>query len=584
MYMYVISGGLLVVAHLLSAIYVEDEQEDYEYKGATSLLDDASSIEHLGINLAYQGGITATIAYLIDLKSMKRLPLLIYTLPMLARLCGYPVEHLHRIHNFSSIFAILLATFFIFNKIPLVLDFAKSGLQKASLAIQVYGWIPFMLALWFKLLLPVQFFLFWLILFGLQLFKYVTIYNHPIFNEGWLVVLLASIAECCVTAISRMGLCVAVSYVSFIVLTVSKFFLQGWQSFTNDNLMHQGWTEGFTMFLLALQTGLIELKASHRAFLMSIVLFIVLSSLIQSMYEIAEPILLSLGASQSKQYWKHVRAVFLCTFLWVFPLYMTRMICQVFDVDFWLMVVISSCVLTSVQVLGSLVIYSLFIYDALRTNPWESLDDVVYYAKASTRVMEFIVAVFVVLYGVKESIFGDWSWFNSSILIIHCYFNVWQRLQAGWKSYLLRREAVKKIESLPEATAQQLEELDDVCAICIQPLVTQVRITPCRHFFHAICLRKWLYVQEKCPLCHQSMQPTEADTPNEEEEEGEHGAGDGVGDGDGDGDIEGAGAGDSAGDGNESMSSGAEGDQDYAEAGASNEGSEHEGDEIDLEV
>lgn len=27
-------------------------------------------------------------------------------------------------------------------------------------------------------------------------------------------------------------------------------------------------------------------------------------------------------------------------------------------------------------------------------------------------------------------------------------------------------------------------------------------ITPCGHFFHAGCLKKWLYVQESCPLCH----------------------------------------------------------------------------------
>lgn len=27
-------------------------------------------------------------------------------------------------------------------------------------------------------------------------------------------------------------------------------------------------------------------------------------------------------------------------------------------------------------------------------------------------------------------------------------------------------------------------------------------ITPCNHFFHAGCLKKWLYVQETCPLCH----------------------------------------------------------------------------------
>lgn len=32
-------------------------------------------------------------------------------------------------------------------------------------------------------------------------------------------------------------------------------------------------------------------------------------------------------------------------------------------------------------------------------------------------------------------------------------------------------------------------------------------ITSCGHFFHDNCLRKWLYVQETCPMCHQPVRP-----------------------------------------------------------------------------
>uniref|UniRef100_A0A8C3PSU0 RING-type domain-containing protein n=1 Tax=Calidris pygmaea TaxID=425635 RepID=A0A8C3PSU0_9CHAR len=42
-------------------------------------------------------------------------------------------------------------------------------------------------------------------------------------------------------------------------------------------------------------------------------------------------------------------------------------------------------------------------------------------------------------------------------------------------------------------------------------------ITPCSHFFHAACLRKWLYVQDTCPMCHQQVTPvaTEEDPGTE---------------------------------------------------------------------
>lgn len=69
--------------------------------------------------------------------------------------------------------------------------------------------------------------------------------------------------------------------------------------------------------------------------------------------------------------------------------------------------------------------------------------------------------------------------------------------------------------------------------------MTSAVITYCGHFFHGNCLRKWLYVQETCPMCHASIKPSSNPTahPNpppseqhprpeshEEEEEEEQGS------------------------------------------------------------
>lgn len=62
----------------------------------------------------------------------------------------------------------------------------------------------------------------------------------------------------------------------------------------------RGMTEGITLLILSVQTGLIELQVIHRAFLLSIILFIVVASILQSMLEIADPIVLALGASRDR--------------------------------------------------------------------------------------------------------------------------------------------------------------------------------------------------------------------------------------------------------------------------------------------
>ena len=50
---------------------------------------------------------------------------------------------------------------------------------------------------------------------------------------------------------------------------------------------------------------------------------------------------------------------------------------------------------------------------------------------------------------------------------------------------------------------------------------TSAKITPCGHFFHGGCLKKWLFVQDHCPMCSAKIieepEPTEAQEPEEEQ-------------------------------------------------------------------
>ncbi|WAR21579.1 RN145-like protein [Mya arenaria] len=504
LYMYMISVGLVSGAYHLSNLYtiVEEESGKDVDNSLLAVFKDYEITKRLFLYLLAQCLIGTLAAYLLDMKDWTKYSLLVFTTPIMARLSGLPVRDLSAVHNFATLFILLMVLFYTFNKLTHGIGVLKDGLQQIREAVTEFGYIPVIITYWHAMMMPVQLLIFWTSLFLSQLFVFYQSKGIP--ADGQLLVLLAGMGECCATPISLFALCIAISYFSYYILTLTKVFLLGWEGLYHDNDLLRGWTEGLTMMLVALQTGLLDLKPLERAFLMSILLFIVVSSLVQSMYEITDPILLVLSASHSRSLSKHLRVLALCTVLWVLPLYMTHQICQYFDLDFWLMIIISSCILTSVQVIGSLLVYWLFLYDTFRTETWERLDDVVYYIRSSVRILEFIVAVFVVCFGIKESLFSEWSWINSGILIIHCYFNVWQRLQTGWKTFLLRREAVHKIESLPEATSDQLEAHNDVCAICFQAL-NSARITMCGHFFHGCCLRKWLYVKDTCPLCHQQI-------------------------------------------------------------------------------
>ncbi|KAJ1128609.1 hypothetical protein NDU88_006986 [Pleurodeles waltl] len=510
LYLYSLTGFLLYAGHQISRDYVRSEIES-GYEGPLYL--DPFSMNRFTTALVGQMVVCTLCSCVMKTKQIWLFS--VHMLPLLARLCLVPLETIVVINKFAMIFTGLEVLYFLASNLLVPFNLAKSAYRELVQVVEVYGLLALGMSLWNQLVVPVLFMVFWLVLFALQIYSYFSTRDQPTSRERLLFLFLTSIAECCSTPYSLLGLVFTVSFVALGVLTLCKFYLQGYRAFINDPAMNRGMTEGVTLLILAVQTGLIELQVVHRAFLLSIILFIVVASILQSMLEIADPIVLALGASRDKSLWKHFRAVSLCLFLLIFPTYMAYMICQFFHMDFWLLIIISSSVLTSLQVLGTLFIYVLFMVEEFQKEPVENMDDVIYYVNGTYRLLEFLVALCVVAYGVSETVFGEWTVMGSMIIFIHSYYNVWLRAQLGWKSFLLRRDAVNKIKCLPTASTEQLEHHNDICAICYQDMKTAV-ITPCNHFFHAGCLKKWLYVQETCPLCHCQLKNSSQHQPGPE--------------------------------------------------------------------
>nr|CAD7449313.1 unnamed protein product [Timema bartmani] len=519
LYMHYISAALLVSAELFSRHYVSMELTD-----SAPLVEESDkdifSMVHLQrhiVALVLHILIAKSVSLLLDLNSTaNRVTLAVYTVPILARLAKIPLVHLEAFHNFSTTITVLWAAYYSLRSLPRLLTYLRRSYRSMAHVLFNKGPASAVVEVWQYVYMKPLLLSFWCVLLAAQLYTYYHQQNPltsstvvaPVRGTEWYLVLLYAVSEICASYFSLLACSVAVSYTSWAVLNLTKIMAQGSKGLsTGQDLKQAGTGEAVTMALLSLQTGLVDLTMPQRVGAMSIILFIVVGSLLQSMHDIVEPILLALSASHTYVVARHARVLALCTFLFVFPLYMTIFLCRMFEVDFWTLVVVSTCALTSVQVLGAMTVYALFLYDAMqKESGWESLDDMVYIARGITRALEFIVALLVVGAGVRESMLlssegRPLSWLNGTVLAVHCYYNVYQRLQSGWSSFLLRRDAAHKIHSLPCATAKQLDSrAHDVCAICYMEMKS-ARVTPCGHLFHATCLKKWLYVQDRCPLC-----------------------------------------------------------------------------------
>ncbi|KAK2117000.1 hypothetical protein P7K49_003886 [Saguinus oedipus] len=175
-----------------------------------------------------------------------------HMLPLLARLCLVPLETIVIINKFAMIFTGLEVLYFLGSNLLVPYNLAKSAYRElvqgsllllsdkcassvnknAKSVVEVYGLLALGMSLWNQLVVPVLFMVFWLVLFALQIYSYFSTRDQP-------ASLRMNIAECCSTPYSLLGLVFTVSFVALGVLTLCKFYLQGYRAFMNDPAMNR---------------------------------------------------------------------------------------------------------------------------------------------------------------------------------------------------------------------------------------------------------------------------------------------------------------------------------------------------------
>lgn len=266
-----------------------------------------------------------------------------------------------------------------------------------------------------------------------------------------------------------------------------------------------GFVAPVLFFILALQTGLSGLEPGDRLVRLSRNLCLLLTAVLHFVHGMTEPVLMALSASHVQSVRRHAPALLVSLVLLTLPVVLSCMLWRRYVLTTWLFAVTAFCVELCLKVLVSLTVYVLFMVDGYYGTLWEKLDDYVYYVRSAGNVVEFIFGIVMFGNGAYTMAFESGSKIRACMMCLHAYFNIYLQAKSGWRTFVKRRAAVRRIHSLPEVIGTELHGFEDVCAICYQEFATAARVTPCHHYFHALCLRKWLYIQDTCPMCHQRV-------------------------------------------------------------------------------
>lgn len=93
----------------------------------------------------------------------------------------------------------------------------------------------------------------------------------------------------------------------------------------------------------------------------------------------------------------------------------------------------------------------------------------------------------------------------ASFALSSAYFLVYLRLKDLYCNYVKTLNVERRtFASFRHATEKELEEWNDICAVCLSSM-SRAKITPCNHLFHPRCLKQCLKMSFKCPLCKRGL-------------------------------------------------------------------------------
>ena len=366
---------------------------------------------------------------------------------------------------------------------------------------RMYGSLVLFYLQWRRLQLNFVLSIYWFILWNYQMIVF-TIFVEEQFHATFI---LACASYACNSFIKIVSLCYVVQHAVKILLNaIQQFVKDDHTAIDESQYRPSGLRESVGFLVLSLYTNLTSMNASKRIVLFELILLLLLSAIIRSIFEVIEPYLLSLNGAIVYSKKRHLHLVGSCFGLLLMASYMGMHLYQLREK-------LPFCipnVITCAQITCGLTLYLLYMYDSFQGGIWEHLDDCVYYTKGVCRTFEFILIVLVLGYRVLDTS-SKWTVFQVIMVILHLYVNVYLSLKDGWRSVQLRRKVNQKLNILPHASSERLAETGDVCPICLEEL-SSARITPCNHLFHMFCLKKWLNVQNKCPMCHATIFETES--------------------------------------------------------------------------
>lgn len=145
--------------------------------------------------------------------------------------------------------------------------------------------------------------------------------------------------------------------------------------------------------------------------------------------------------------------------------------------------------------------YMLHSYDLQSENPWENKAVFLLYSELVMGLFKVVLYVLFMAIMIKIHTFP--------LFAIRPMYLSLRAFKKAVNDVIMSRRAIRNMNTLyPDATAEELATVDNVCIICREEMSGSSgssKKLPCNHIFHASCLRSWFQRQQTCPTCRMDV-------------------------------------------------------------------------------
>ncbi|XP_027712035.1 E3 ubiquitin-protein ligase synoviolin isoform X1 [Vombatus ursinus] len=150
------------------------------------------------------------------------------------------------------------------------------------------------------------------------------------------------------------------------------------------------------------------------------------------------------------------------------------------------------------MVLTIFIKYVLHSIDLQNENPWDNKAVYMLYTELFTGFIKVLLYMAFMTIMIKVHTFP--------LFAIRPMYLAMRQFKKAVTDAIMSRRAIRNMNTLyPDATAEELQAMDNVCIICREEMVTGAKRLPCNHIFHTSCLRSWFQRQQTCPTCRMDV-------------------------------------------------------------------------------